>query len=120
MVSSKRLLKVAVRLRPSRTLWQFIKVIHWTIAVAGKLRSSAVWSASFLLSRAVVTRQYNSSGTAFARVAKEQREEDRERYAFAEFEARAKHVGLWQDKNPIPPLGMEASEAVINPLDRFR
>jgi endonuclease YncB( thermonuclease family) len=34
---------------------------------------------------------------------KEQTEEDRERYGFAEFEARAKHVGLWQDKKPIPP-----------------
>jgi endonuclease YncB( thermonuclease family) len=39
----------------------------------------------------------------YRQFAKEQTEEDRERYVFAELEAKAKHVGLWQDKNPIPP-----------------
>lgn len=33
----------------------------------------------------------------------EQTAEDRERYAFAEYEAKAKRVGLWADPNPIPP-----------------
>ena len=39
----------------------------------------------------------------YKQYAKEQAPEDRERYAFAEDEAKAKHAGLWQDKNPIPP-----------------
>ena len=39
----------------------------------------------------------------YKQYAKEQTEEDRERYAFAEDEARAKRAGLWQDKNPMPP-----------------
>jgi endonuclease YncB( thermonuclease family) len=29
--------------------------------------------------------------------------EDRQRYAFAEQEARARKAGLWQGKNPVPP-----------------
>ena len=29
--------------------------------------------------------------------------EDQGRYEFAEEEAKAKEVGLWQDKNPMPP-----------------
>jgi len=33
----------------------------------------------------------------------EQSEEDRERYAFAEQEARAKKAGLWSQPDPIPP-----------------
>ena len=33
----------------------------------------------------------------------EQTEEDRERYAFAEKEARAKRVGLWRDPHPVSP-----------------
>ena len=33
----------------------------------------------------------------------EQTPEDRGRYAFAEDEARAKHVGLWADADPTPP-----------------
>jgi endonuclease YncB( thermonuclease family) len=33
----------------------------------------------------------------------EQSAEDRERYAFTEEEARARKIGLWQDKNPLPP-----------------
>ena len=39
----------------------------------------------------------------FKRYAHEQPEEERERYAFAEEEARAKRVGLWGDANPVPP-----------------
>lgn len=39
----------------------------------------------------------------FKRYAHEQPEEERERYAFAEEEARAKGVGLWRDANPVPP-----------------
>ena len=39
----------------------------------------------------------------FKRYAHEQSEEDRERYAFAEDEARAKEVGLWGDPDPVPP-----------------
>lgn len=34
---------------------------------------------------------------------KEQSEDDRGRYAFAEDEAKVKHAGLWQGKNPMPP-----------------
>lgn len=33
----------------------------------------------------------------------EQSPEDRERYAFAEDEARTKRAGLWGDANPVPP-----------------
>jgi endonuclease YncB( thermonuclease family) len=46
-----------------------------------------------------------TSGLAwhFKRYAHEQSEEDRERYAFAEEEARAKKAGLWRDPDPIPP-----------------
>ena len=39
----------------------------------------------------------------FKKYQHEQSEEDRQRYAFAEQEARARKVGLWQDKNPMPP-----------------
>ena len=39
----------------------------------------------------------------FRRYANEQSPEDQGRYEFAEQEAKAKKVGLWQDKNPIPP-----------------
>jgi endonuclease YncB( thermonuclease family) len=39
----------------------------------------------------------------FKRYAHEQSEEERERYAFAEEEARARKVGLWRDPNPVPP-----------------
>lgn len=35
--------------------------------------------------------------------AKEQSAEDRARYEHAEFEAKIRRVGLWNDKNPIPP-----------------
>ncbi len=34
---------------------------------------------------------------------KEQPEEERGQYSFAEIEARAKKVGLWSDPNPVPP-----------------
>jgi endonuclease YncB( thermonuclease family) len=46
-----------------------------------------------------------TSGLAwhFKRYAHEQSEEDRERYAFAEQEARAKRAGLWSDPDPVPP-----------------
>ena len=39
----------------------------------------------------------------FKRYAHEQPEEQREQYSFAEYEARAKRVGLWSDPHPIPP-----------------
>ena len=39
----------------------------------------------------------------FKRYAHEQPEEQRERYAFAEHEARAKRVGVWSDPDSIPP-----------------
>jgi endonuclease YncB( thermonuclease family) len=46
-----------------------------------------------------------TSGLAwhFKRYAHEQPEEERERYAFAEEEARARKAGLWSDPNPVPP-----------------
>jgi endonuclease YncB( thermonuclease family) len=46
-----------------------------------------------------------TSGLAwhFKRYAHEQTEEDRERYAFAEEEARARKAGLWRDPDPVPP-----------------
>ena len=46
-----------------------------------------------------------TSGLAwhFKRYAHEQPEEERERYAFAEEEAKAKRVGLWSDPAPVPP-----------------
>jgi endonuclease YncB( thermonuclease family) len=34
---------------------------------------------------------------------KEQPEEEREQYSFAETEARAKRAGLWADAEPVPP-----------------
>jgi endonuclease YncB( thermonuclease family) len=34
---------------------------------------------------------------------KEQPEEEREQYSFAETEARGKKVGLWSDAEPVPP-----------------
>ena len=46
-----------------------------------------------------------TSGMAwwFRRYAHEQSHENQGRYEFAEQEAKAKKVGLWQDKNPMPP-----------------
>lgn len=35
--------------------------------------------------------------------ANEQSEEDRHRYEFAEYEARARNAGLWRDNEPVPP-----------------
>jgi endonuclease YncB( thermonuclease family) len=40
----------------------------------------------------------------------EQTAEDRERYAFAEYEAKAKRVGLWDDPNSIPPWDWRKGE----------
>jgi endonuclease YncB( thermonuclease family) len=37
------------------------------------------------------------------RYANEQPDEERGQYSFAEFEARAKKVGLWSDAKPVPP-----------------
>ena len=34
---------------------------------------------------------------------REQSAEDRGRYSFAEYEAKAKHAGLWAEANPVPP-----------------
>ena len=39
----------------------------------------------------------------FKRYVHEQPEEERERYSFAEYEAKAKRIGLWSDPNPVPP-----------------
>jgi len=39
----------------------------------------------------------------YKRYAHEQLEEERERYSFAEYEARAKGAGLWVDPDPITP-----------------
>ena len=39
----------------------------------------------------------------YKKYAGEQSEEDRERYAFAEVEARAKRAGLWRDPAPVAP-----------------
>lgn len=39
----------------------------------------------------------------FRRFADEIPEEDRARYADAEYEARARRVGLWRDAQPVPP-----------------
>jgi endonuclease YncB( thermonuclease family) len=46
-----------------------------------------------------------TSGLAwhFKRYAHEQSEEERQRYAFAEDEARARKAGLWQERDPVPP-----------------
>lgn len=39
----------------------------------------------------------------YKQYAKEQPAEERGQYAFAEEEARAKRIGLWQDQSPVPP-----------------
>jgi endonuclease YncB( thermonuclease family) len=39
----------------------------------------------------------------YARYAREQSIQDREDYKAAEFNAKIKRLGLWADKNPIPP-----------------
>ena len=39
----------------------------------------------------------------YKRYAGEQSEEDRERYSFAEVEARARRAGLWRDAEPVAP-----------------
>jgi len=46
-----------------------------------------------------------TSGMAwwYRKYAHEQSPEDRGRYEFAKQEAKGKKVGLWQEKNPVPP-----------------
>ncbi len=44
----------------------------------------------------------------------DQSEEDRGRYEFAEFEARGKSVGLWQDEEPTPPWDWPRGAAKSN------
>lgn len=39
----------------------------------------------------------------YKQYAKEQPEEERGQYSFAEIEARAKKIGLWSDAEPVPP-----------------
>lgn len=39
----------------------------------------------------------------YKQYAKEQPDEEREQYSFAEFEARARKVGLWSEAKPVPP-----------------
>lgn len=39
----------------------------------------------------------------YRKYAKDQSEEDRRRYEFAETEAKAKKAGLWLEKDPVPP-----------------
>jgi endonuclease YncB( thermonuclease family) len=39
----------------------------------------------------------------YKQYAKEQPEEEREQYSFAEFESNAEKVGLWSDPKPVPP-----------------
>lgn len=42
--------------------------------------------------------------------ANEQPEEERGQYEFAEFEAKAKGAGLWQDEDPVPPWAWRAAK----------
>ena len=58
---------------------------------------------------------------------KEQSEEDRQRYAFAEQEARARKAGLWSEPDPVPPwdwrhgtAGRPDQESHIRHLPRAR
>ena len=44
----------------------------------------------------------------YRKYANEQSTEDQWRYEFAEQEAKAKKVRLWQDKNPRPPWEFKA------------
>jgi endonuclease YncB( thermonuclease family) len=39
----------------------------------------------------------------YRRYAKDQSPQDRQDYEIAEFQAQSRRVGLWNDKNPIPP-----------------
>ena len=51
-----------------------------------------------------------TSGMAwwYRKYANEQSREDQRRYEFTEQEAKAKKMGLWQDKNPQPPWEFRA------------
>lgn len=41
----------------------------------------------------------------YRQYAKEQTAKDREDYEVAEFEAKSRRIGLWAEKNPVPPWG---------------
>ena len=51
----------------------------------------------------------------YKRYAPEQSEEDREHYAFAEEEARARRAGLWREREPVPPWEWRAREMPMAP-----
>ena len=46
----------------------------------------------------------------YRKYSKDQSPEDAGRYEFAEQEARAKRVGLWADRNPVPPWDWRKGE----------
>jgi endonuclease YncB( thermonuclease family) len=47
---------------------------------------------------------------------KEQPLEDRQVYAEAELAAKSKHLGLWADKEPVPPWEFRAGKQTVNGL----
>jgi endonuclease YncB( thermonuclease family) len=53
----------------------------------------------------------------YKQYAKEQPPEERQRYARAEWDARAKRIGLWQDKNPVPPWEWRRRRRETNPVE---
>jgi len=50
----------------------------------------------------------------FKKYEKEQAFEDRQRYADAELKARARHVGLWTDKEPVAPWDFRHHKKELN------